>query len=685
MKKRLSVFVLSIFGYWLFAISFLPIANRQSPIATCHAAPIGTWKNYLAYSDITQIEKGGNTIYVLASEGLYSYNTNDQSIQTYDKTNGLSDSGISFISWNNAAKKLVIIYSNNNIDLMDNSGQIENISDYYNKSMTVDKTIYGIDMNGIYAYISTGFGIIKLNVKQTEISDSYNLGFRVNYSYIEGNYIYAASPSNGLYRALLTDNLLDKNNWRRVGGYVARNKTIDPELLTIAQTLSPGGPKYNYFGFLKFTNDALYSCNGGDWNQHKPGCIQVLRDDEWSTIVGTEDITKKTGVTFRDIMCLDVDPNDNNHIIAGARNGVYEFTNGLLTNFYNDENSPIESAINPIAKEYELITGILFDNNNNIWTLNSRCPNQSLLKLTNERKWESYPHSELMIHNGKSGGKLEDMFWDSRGLIWFVNNEWINASAICYNPNTDTILRYGDFTNQDGTSYTVYYVKCISEDRDGNIWFGTDKGLFYLTAEDIQNGNTSYVNQYKVPRNDGTNYADYLLVNVNITSIAIDAANRKWIGTDGNGIYLISADNNTQEHHFLTSNSELISNNIESIAVNSNTGEVFFGTDHGLCSYMSDATATNESMSKDNVYAYPNPVKPDYTGLITITGLSFNADVKITTSNGVLVAEGKSTGGSFTWDGTDLKGKRVASGIYLVQTATEGGGSGTVCKIAIIR
>ena len=650
-----------------------------------YAATIGTWKNYLAYSDITEIEKGGNILYILASGGLYSYNSNDNSILTYDKTNGLSDSGIVHIAWNSAAKKLLIVYSNYNIDLLNNNGQIENISDYYSKTMTVDKTIYSIDINGIYAYISTGFGIVKLNVRQCEISDSYNLGFRVNYSYIEGDYIYAASPTNGLYRALLTDNLLDKNKWSRVGNYVARNNTIDPDLLAIAQTLSPGGPKYNYFGFLKFTNDALYSCNGGDWNQHKPGCIQVLRDDEWSTIVGTEDITKKTGVTFRDIMCLDVDPNDNNHIIAGARNGVYEFTNGLLTNFYNDENSPIESAINPIAKEYELITGILFDNNNNIWTLNSRCPNQSLLKLTNERKWESYPHSELMIHNGKSGGKLEDMFWDSRGLIWFVNNEWINASAICYNPNTDTILRYGDFTNQDGTSYTVYYVKCISEDRDGNIWFGTDKGLFYLTAEDIQNGNTSYVNQYKVPRNDGTNYADYLLVNVNITSIAIDAANRKWIGTDGNGIYLISADNNTQEHHFLTSNSELISNNIESIAVNSNTGEVFFGTDHGLCSYMSDATATNESMSKDNVYAYPNPVKPDYTGLITITGLSFNADVKITTSNGVLVAEGKSTGGSFTWDGTDLKGKRVASGIYLVQTATEGGGSGTVCKIAIIR
>ena len=684
MKKRLSALVLSTISYWLLAISLMPIANRQSLIATCHAAPIGTWKNYLAYSDISQVEKGGNIIYVLASEGLYSYNTNDQSIQIYDKVNGLSDCGISFISWNNAAKKLVIIYSNNNIDLMDNNSQIENISDYYNKTMTADKTIYGIDMSGVYAYISTGFGIIKLNVKQAEISDSYNLGFRVNYSYIEGNYIYAASPSNGMYRALLTDNLLDKNKWSRVGDYVVRNNTIDTELLAIAQTLSPGGPKYNSFGFMKYTNNALYTCNGGDWNQNKPGCLQVLRDDEWDTIVGSEDITKKTGVTFRDIMCLDVNPNDKNHIIAGARNGLYEFINDQLVNFYNHENSPIESATSSGDKEYVLITGVLFNNEGSTWLLNSGAKTQSLLLYTKDNKFEEYKHTELMVLNGKSGANMRNMFTDSRGLIWFVNNNWVHAAIFSYNPTTDAVTIYDTFTNQDGTSYTVYNVKCVAEDREGNIWFGTEKGLFYITPEDIQNGNTSYVNQYKVPRNDGTNYADYLLVNVNITSIAIDAADRKWIGTDGNGIYVISADNNTQEQHFLTSNSQLLSNNIESIAINSSTGEVFFGTDHGLCSYMSDATTPNESMDKNNVYAYPNPVKPDYTGLITVTGLSYSADVKITTINGVLVAEGKSTGGSFTWDGTDLKGKKVASGIYLVQTATESGGSGTVCKIAII-
>ncbi|MDY6409682.1 MAG: T9SS type A sorting domain-containing protein, partial [Prevotella sp.] len=138
-------------------------------------------------------------------------------------------------------------------------------------------------------------------------------------------------------------------------------------------------------------------------------------------------------------------------------------------------------------------------------------------------------------------------------------------------------------------------------------------------------------------------------------------------------------------YHFMPENSKLLSNNIESIAINDETGEVFFGTDRGLCSFMSNATSPSDEMTTDNVYAYPNPVSPDYTGLITVTGLTYDADVKIVTSNGVLVAQGRSNGGSFTWDGCDTKGRKVASGVYMVQTATSTGEKGTVCKIAIVR
>ena len=133
-----------------------------------------------------------------------------------------------------------------------------------------------------------------------------------------------------------------------------------------------------------------------------------------------------------------------------------------------------------------------------------------------------------------------------------------------------------------------------------------------------------------------------------------------------------------------THNSPLLDNDVESICIDGKTGEVFFGTASGLCSYMGDATEPSDEMTKDNVYAFPNPVRPDYTGPITVTGLTINADVKIVTANGALVAEGRSSGGTFTWDGCDKRGKRVASGVYMVETATQDGGKGTVCKIAIV-
>ena len=140
-----------------------------------------------------------------------------------------------------------------------------------------------------------------------------------------------------------------------------------------------------------------------------------------------------------------------------------------------------------------------------------------------------------------------------------------------------------------------------------------------------------------------------------------------------------------QIHHFTTENSPLLSNSIESITINPNTGEVFFGTIKGLCSFISDATEPNDEMTKDNVWAYPNPVEPGYTGPITITGLTLDADVKILSANGALIHQGRSNGGTYTWDGCDQQGRRVASGVYMVATATNSGEKGTVCKIAIVR
>ena len=644
-------------------------------------AAIGDWKAYMAYSEVQEIEQAGNLIFVQASNNLYVYNQNDQSIQTFSKMDYLSDCSIQHIAYNKATKRLLILYNNANMDLMNISNyDVQNLSDYYSASTTGDKTVNDIYMYGKYAYMSNGFGIIKVNVADGEISDTYNLGFKVNWCEIKDSHIYAYSQTNGQYRALLTSNLLDKNNWSKVGGYVAKKQEDKSALKQIISTLQPGGPKYNNFYGMRFVNNLLYTC-GGLWGHlidaGRPGTIQVLDKDNWT--IYDDSIAAKTGIKYVDVNSVDVDPLDPNHVFAGAKSGLYEFQNGKFIKHYNSENSLITS-FNNTSKNYQLITSVKFDTDGNLWMLNSQSPsNQSLIEYTKDGKWVSHHKPELY-----NLGSLECLMQDSRGLLWFVNNYHDLPSIYCYQASTDQLNIYSSFVNEDGTTLTPNYVRYVTEDKNHDMWIGTNIGPLLLYKKDITS-DTPIFTQVKVPRNDGTNYADYLLSGVDISCIAIDGSNRKWFGTNGNGIYVISNDCLTQIYHFTTNNSNLLSNNIEAIAINEQTGEVFAGTDKGLCSYMSDASSPNNEMTKDNVWAYPNPVKPDYTGLITITGLSFDADIKIVTTNGILVNQGRSNGGTYTWNGKDLKGQKVASGIYMVETATSDGSKGTVCKIAIVK
>ena len=650
-------------------------------------AAIGDWKAYMAYSEVQEIEQAGNLIFVQASNNLYVYNQNDQSIQTFSKMDYLSDCGIQHIAYNKAAKRLLIFYSNANMDLMNISNyDVQNLSDYYSASTTGDKAVNDIYMYGKYAYMSNGFGIIKVNMADGEISDTYNLGFKVNWCEIKDSHIYAYSQTNGQYSALLTSNLLDKNNWSKVGGYVAKKQEDKSALKQIVGTLQPGGPKYNYFGFLKFTNGQLYTC-GGNVGGQRNACIQILNNDNWF-IYQDDNISQNTGVGYKDIVCLDYNPKDQKQVFAGGRNGLYEFYDGKFKNYYNYTNSLIE-RFDGISKEYELITGVKFDKDGNLWILNSQAPTQSLIEFNTNGEWISHTKSELMkLDDGgfrnKSLGSLENMMIDSKGLLWFVNNHWTIPSLYFYQFSTDTIKAFTTFINEDGTIVNVGSVRTIAEDKNGDIWIGTNVGPLLLEYKEITKESPIFI-QVKVPRNDGTNYADYLLNNIDITSIAIDGANRKWFGTKDNGIYLISNNNLEQIQHYTKENSHLLSNEIESMAIDEEKGIIYIGTPNGLCSITTDATIANTKVDKDNVWAYPNPVRPEYSGPITITGLSFDSDIKIVSTNGSLVNQGRSNGGTYTWNGRDQEGRKVSSGIYMVETASNQGEKETVCKIAIIK
>ena len=634
-------------------ILLLSIVNYQLSIAQ-----IGSWRNYLSYAEPQQIQAAGNNLFVLASGALYQYNQNDQSIYTYDKVNGMSDVDIKHIRWCQQAKRLVVVYSNSNIDLIETNSNITNISDLYSKSITGDKSVSSVHIDGKYAYLVCGFGIVKIDVQRAEIAETY-------------------TPNHPDYPTTLP----------------AEDNSDYDKYIDIVKTLKPGGPRYNWFYESKFINGLLYTTGGqflsGIYGMNHIGTVQIFDGNNWTLY--PQDISKTTGFRYEDINCIDIDPTDENHIAVAGRCGLYEFQNGQLKAYHYKGNSPLRPATASdnsriYSDTYTLVNGIKFDANGNLWVVNSQAYDVNILLLTKEGKWEKHTNSELFFRHEKVGMEgMRNVMIDSRGLLWFINTSWQSQCVICYDIKNDKILKYQDFTNQDGISYnTNILIYNITEDRSHNMWVATNKGPLYIKSDDIGQENV-ILYQEKVPRNDGTNLADYLLTGIGIYMIAIDGGGRKWFGTINNGVFLVSEDNMTQISHFTTDNSPLISNNVLSISINSQTGEVFFLTDKGLCSYISDATTPNEEMTKDNVWAYPNPVKPDYTGPITITGLTYDADVKILAANGALIAEGRSNGGTFVWDGCDKQGRRVASGVYMIATATNDGNKGTVCKIAIVR
>lgn len=405
------------------------------------------WKAYMAYHDITRIEQGGKRLYVLASGNLFTYNTSDGEVRTFDKCNGLSDCAISHIAWCQQAARLVIVYSNQNIDLMSgrNNDDITNLPDYYRKSMTEDKTINHVCIDGVYAYLSTGFGIVKVNVKNAEISETYNLHTPVAYSYVEGGYLYAAQRGKGIYRAALGTNMMDPANWTYARAYSDIWETPDSKLLDMVKDLDRGGLKYNNFGCLRFYNGRLYTVGGGytvSQDLHLPGGIQVYDGGNWE--VYQDDVDSQLGDGFfEDINAIDVDPRDANHVFVSGRTGIYEFSDRRFVRHYSYDNSAL-SPTYPDDKMYVVVHDVKFDTEGNLWALNSINKEKNIIRLGTDGQWTSLYKEPL-----KSLTNLRNITFDSRSLMWFVNDSWKKTGLFCYQPSSDAINSYTSFINQD--------------------------------------------------------------------------------------------------------------------------------------------------------------------------------------------------------------------------------------------
>lgn len=745
---------------------------------------LGEWQAFMAYDKASTCTYFNGKVYAISEGSLFSYNPEDEDIQTFDIVYPMSDVGITHLALCPTEKVLIIVYENGNIDLMNEQEEVYNITDLKNSSVT-DKTVNNVNVEGEKAYLATNFGIVVLDIDKRVISSTYTLNKKIVSTAVKGEYLIAATtPGDGLYYGKLTDNLMEKGKWTRmmtntftlletvkgttyacIPGYALL--TIDPsknsyeviikdnvtfldevngQLLagnsdgklylfdspkTYKQIAIPKGmsdicygnstywiagtkeklsgykltdkqaelttspielnaPKRNLFYQMFMLNGKLYTCGGGLFlaPYYNPGTIQVMdTDGDWQ-IYQEEGIKQTTGVrNYHDIASIAVDPFDENHLFAASSGyGVYEFQDGKYVNLYTPENSTVshdyryESVIYP--------NGVKYDAEGNLWVL---CAGgtDAIAIYTRDKRWIS-----LHYDNFSQKETLRGTFFDSRGWMWavtphqFYNGVFmLNTNGTLEDTSDDNSLFMDRFYNQDGT-HLDYAVHCAIEDKEGTIWLGTTNGPWLIsnpTQLMAAQKNTVTVTQVKVPRNDGTNLADFLLEGVTIYSIAIDGANRKWIGTEKNGAYLLSADGLEAIHHFTTENSPLPSNEVRSITTDESTGMVYIGTSKGLVAYQGDATQAQSSFNESNVRAYPNPVRPDYQGYIRIEGLMMNSQVKITDSYGSLICEGTSVGGSFSWNGHNTKGQRVASGIYHVFATDEEGKKGIVTKISVIR
>ncbi|MEI8084635.1 MAG: T9SS type A sorting domain-containing protein [Paludibacter sp.] len=464
----------------------------------------------------------------------------------------------------------------------------------------------------------------------------------------------------------------------------------------IPKYYKPAGPAVNSPWDMTFAGKKLFVVPGGRWSApyNTPGVVMIYENGVWSNIYGST-IHAQTNFDVLDFMNTAVDPLDNKHFFVTAYgNGLFEFKNNEFFKWHNTTNSTIKSVFsndpkysgNPaVINSYMRLDGAIFDKQGDLFLVNCEVA-VGLKFLTAAGKWEQliYPELQNMSTLGKIliSNQNQNQKWvlSVRGgqIIVFDDN------GTLVDQTDDKSISFTSFPDPDNVgsllSHQANY--SIAQDKNGVIWVGTEQGpyIFQNPSKAFEKGFTA--SRIKIPRNDGTNLADYLLVNEKIKSIAIDGANRKWLGTESSGAYLMSENGQETIKHFTVSNSPLLSNDILSIAINPVSGEVFFGTGQGIVSYQSDAANANATFG--DVFAFPNPVRENYKGIISITGLVENTQVKITDLNGNLICQTVSNGSIATWDGKDVHGRKVSTGVYFAICASADGTQSTITKIMVI-
>lgn len=518
--------------------------------------------------------------------------------------------------------------------------------------------INGIDMvNGDLAvHYAGGSYIYDENYAAADIIGSYPFGIpNINKMVVD----------NGVY--WIADNGVGSV---RIGGGFIDNLTFS------------GPPRGEFFGLDWSRDKLIVTCGAASGNSatFKSSGIYTFENEEWG-LYNEANTDVWEGGRIWDYLAVAIDPNDNKKFAIGS----WSFT--PLTIFDEaagtaDTLTPYNSALEPTTAGIgsSLITGLEYDVQGNLWILNGGT-NEPLKVYTKDGEWQ--------VFDLGSAAKGE---FSQRLVIDNENNKWVSfrgAGLYGYKDNgtptdlsDDQLIRLN--TGENTGALPSNRVTAIAVDLDNELWIGTDAGFAVLyNANNAFGASFGEYNAQRIKVEFEGN-VEFVLGATSITDIEVDGANRKWMATENSGIVLLSPDGLEIIEQFTMENSPLISNNILELELDQNTGELFIVTDKGLISYRTDATL-GKNRDYTDVTVFPNPVRPDFTGVITMQGIQFDSDVKVTDAAGNLVYKTTSNGGTATWDGKMLNGDPVATGVYLIWTAPNEGKGRKVGKILVVR
>lgn len=433
----------------------------------------------------------------------------------------------------------------------------------------------------------------------------------------------------------------------------------------------PNSPQEKASGEILVYNKVFYATAGAvndSWNyQYNGDGIYIFKEGQWTNI---NRYRFPVLDTLLDFITITIDPRDETIWAGSFGGGLLHVKNGPSFEIYK------QNFIGPTINDpgsYR-VSGLAFDREQNLWIANFGST-QALRVRKKDNGWVNISIPFLLNENAVSRIIIDDFNYK-----WIVSP--LGNGLLCYdhgssidNTSDDRWRKYGlGAGNLPGNE-----VLSIAKDKSGFIWVGTADGIGVIQCTQDVFSSSGCAAVWPVVQQG--NFAGYLFKGEEVRSIAVDGGDRKWVATS-NGAWLISQDGEKIMGHFAEDNSPLLSNDVRQITIDGSTGEVFFATAKGLCSFR--GTATEGGESNQEVLVFPNPVPPGFSGTIGIRGLVNNATVKITEMNGRLVYETRANGGQATWDGRNYKGQRISTGVYLVFIRDDSGKEKMVTKIVFI-